>query len=265
MERTYDYDKEDYVMRRSNTNRGYFCCAFYGPRAYFLHGGTEQLYQREDKLYDVANETQYDKRKFVGRYPNKYYQEPVLSTSGKSVETAKEEMAKLPKMGNPIASEIKLPRTEDGVIFAVTDESKENETLQELILRNRKPTNKSDRFSVERVDTKHMKVTLDGGNAFFFSNRQWDLVKKHILNSHYGSMDQARVRYEERQTTPIFKAQPGDTIFYIDDNKVCSANLIEITFRWTEGQKKVTKYTTVHGTYTADRIFKTKDELIKSL
>ena len=188
MERTYDYDKEDYVMRRSNTNRGYFCCAFYGPRAYFKKGN------KKLSIFD-----------------------------------------------------------------------QERETLEELILRNGKPTNKSDRFSVERVDTKHMKVTLDGGNAFFFSNRQWDLVKKHILNSHYGSMDQARVRYEERQTTPIFKAQPGDTIFYIDDNKVCSANLIEITFRWTEGQKKVTKYTTVHGTYTADRIFKTKDELIKSL
>ena len=128
-----------------------------------------------------------------------------------------------------------------------------------------KRTRNPKKFNVQRVNTDHVKVTLDDGNAFFFPNSQWDLVRKFVLNSHYGSMDQARVRYDERQLTPTFKAKPGDLLFYIDENRVCSANLLEIKFRWTKDQKKVTTYTTIHGTYSEDRVFTSKEELIKSL
>lgn len=230
LRRSYNYEKGDYEMKVTNSNRGYYCCAFYGPRPYLLHGGSEQIFKNDDGLYDVTSPK--------GRH-NKYYQESASKQYGT----------------------LKLPRTEDGVIFAVTGESKNAETLSELMTR----TNKSEKFNVERVDIKHVKVTLDGGNSFFFPNRQWEYVKTFVLNSHYGSMDQARVRHEDQLKTPMFKAKPGDLLFYIDDNKVCSANLLEIKFRWTEGQKKVTTYTTIHGTYPEDRIFTSKEELIKSL
>ncbi len=239
---SYNYNKGEYEMKMMNSNRGYYCCAFYGPRPYLLHGGSEQLFRDSDGLYDVTPQGERGRR-------NKYYQG---------------ETNKVNTVNNNLF-EIELPRTEDGVIFAVTGESKENETLKELILRNRKPTNKSDRFNVERVDNNTTKVTLDGGNSFFFPNLQWDLVKKHVLNSHYGGIGQGRVRFSLENKTPMFKAQPGDLIFYIDNNKVCSANLLEIKFRWTKDQKKVTTYTTIHGTYSEDRVFKSKEELIKSL
>ncbi len=53
-ERTYNYSKGTYQEGRVNTNRGYYSGAFSGPRPYFLVGGTEQLYKREDGLYDVV-------------------------------------------------------------------------------------------------------------------------------------------------------------------------------------------------------------------
>lgn len=237
LRKSYNYEKGDYEMKVTNSNRGYYCCAFYGPRPYFLHGGSEQIFKNDNGLYDVTSPK--------GRH-NKYYQ-------GNATLQLRQR--------KPFASEIKLPRTEDGVIFAVTGESKNAETLSELM----KETNNPKKFNVERVNNDHVKVTLDGGNSFFFPNRQWEYVKTFVLNSHYGSMDQARVRYDEKQKTPIFKAKPGDLLFYIDNNKVCSADLIEIKFRWTKGQKKVTTYTTIHGTYAADRVFTSKEELIKSL
>lgn len=235
-QKSYNYSKGRYEHKMMNSNRGYYCCAFYGPRPYFLHGGSEQIFKNDNGLYDVTSPK--------GRH-NKYYQ-------GKE--------RKFVNTGNPITSEIKLPRTEDGVIFAVTGESKNVEHFYELM----EETNNPKRFNVER-DHDSVKVTLDGGNSFFFPNRQWELVRKFVLNSHYGSMDQARVRHEDQLKTPMFKAKPGDLLFYIDDNKVCSANLLEIKFRWTKDQRKVTTYTTIHGTYSEDRIFTSKEELIKSL
>ena len=95
LERTWNYKTKRYEEKIMNTNRGYHCCSFYGPRAYFLYGGTEQLYKNEDGLYDVANETNYDNRKWVGRRPNPYYQG--------------EQNKWLATTGNPIASEIELP------------------------------------------------------------------------------------------------------------------------------------------------------------
>ena len=221
LQRSYNYSTGKYEDKMMNSNRGYYCCAFYGPRPYMLHGGSEQLYKTDEGLYDVTSPK--------GRH-NKYYQ-------GKEIKLPRDEYEVL-----------ELNSTEDGVIFAVTGESS-RKTLSELM----KETNNPDkRFNVER-DHDSVKVTLDGGNSFFFPNRQWEYVKTFVLNSHYGSMDQARVRYDEKQKTPIFKAKPGDLLFYIDNNKVCSADLIEIKFRWTKGQKKVTTYTTIHGTYAADK------------
>ena len=241
LQKSYNYNKGKYEMKTMNTNRGYYCCAFYGPRPYMLQGGSEQLYKTDEGLYDVTSPK---------GIHNKYYQDNEYTNTGNPI-------------ADLIASGNYLTRSEDGVIYAITGESENAETLSELVARTN--TSASEKFKVERVDINHVKVTLDGGSSFFFPNRQWDLVRKHVLNSHYGSMDQARVRYEEKEKTSMFKAKPGDLLFYIDNNNVCSADLIEIKFRWTEGQKKVTTYTTIHGTYAADRVFTSKEELIKSL
>jgi len=53
--KVWNYSTETYEERRVNPNRGYYSGAFSGPRPYFLVGGTEQLYKREDGLYDVVN------------------------------------------------------------------------------------------------------------------------------------------------------------------------------------------------------------------
>lgn len=120
-------------------------------------------------------------------------------------------------------------------------------------------------FSVTKDDMDHVKINLSSGNSHYLHNNDWHRLKKYAVNEYYGSMDQARVRYEKNQRTTEFVAEPGQEVFYIDDNRVCSATLIEVNFTWNYeiGQKKT--YTTIHGTYSEDRVFASKEELIKSL
>jgi len=62
----------------------------------------------------------------------------------------------------------------------------------------------------------------------------------------------------------MFEAKPGDLVYYIEFNKVCSSLIHEISMVWTKGEQRIL-YKTSHGQYPAERIFLTKQELINSL
>jgi len=123
-------------------------------------------------------------------------------------------------------------------------------------------------FSAKGQDFKvtkekdYVTIGLENGNKFHFTNRDFELVRKFVLNSQYGAY---ATPTKSQQDSSTFIARPGETIFYIDDNRVCSAKLLGINLTWDHKLGKNTTYTTIHGTYSSDRVFPSKDALIKSL
>lgn len=61
-----------------------------------------------------------------------------------------------------------------------------------------------------------------------------------------------------------FKFKPGDKVYYIEFNKVCSSNVRKIEMLWKAIKTEIT-YTTSHGQYPLSRLFASKEDLILSL
>jgi hypothetical protein len=66
----------------------------------------------------------------------------------------------------------------------------------------------------------------------------------------------------EKMINFVFK--PGDKVFYIEFNKVCSSNVHKIEMLWKSDKCEIS-YTTLHGQYPIQRLFANKEDLILSL
>jgi hypothetical protein len=90
--------------------------------------------------------------------------------------------------------------------------------------------------------------------------------EKILKNSTYGmfSNNHFDLNVPNIEAVVNFKFKPGDKVFYIEFNKVCSSNVYKIEMLWKSDKCEIS-YTTSHGQYPIQRLFANKEDLILSL
>lgn len=116
-------------------------------------------------------------------------------------------------------------------------------------------TQANDNF--ENINNSALKIILNTHKA----------AMRIAENSTYGSgvslaNGKEKLLHNEKLIDFIFK--PGDLVYYLEFNKVCSSLVHEIKMTWKSTVCDIT-YTTSHGQYTASRLFASKELLIISL